>query len=486
MKKPEKERKVGFGNLVLYGMGDIFGGGAFLIIGMLFLFFLTEVVGLSPGLASLVFLIGKGWDAISDPLMGYISDRTKSRFGRRRIYFLAGIVPIALSFFIMWLNIETTSQAAVFAYYSFAYVLFSTVFTMVMIPFAAINAEMSPDYKVRSRLSGARMIFSGFAALLGGTLPKIIVDRYPGTPETGYMVMAAVFGLLFALPFIGVFLGTWELPRKEEEASPTGGALSVFREFATIMKNRSFRIHIGMYIFAYTAMDILMALFAYYITYFLGKPGAYPVAMGALLLTQIIMMPVYVTLGNKKGKGFGFRIGLAIWITGMLLSFTLTGDSSLILIAAVCAFMGMGTSAGVLIPWAILPSVIDVDEMITGKMRSGIYSGAMTLIRKLVQGLIAMPLIGFTLQAIGFVSNQSQSPGVLRSMQLFFIAGPCVLLAVALLFGFRFRITPKTHKVLTDEIARLKAGGSKAEADPETIKICEELTGQSYGNLWAK
>ncbi|MCK9549113.1 MAG: MFS transporter, partial [Sphaerochaeta sp.] len=85
------ERKVGMKTLVAYGLGDMYGGGAFMIVGMLFLFYLTEVVGLSPALAGLVFGIGKVWDAVSDPLMGYLSDRTRSRYGRRRVYFLAGI-----------------------------------------------------------------------------------------------------------------------------------------------------------------------------------------------------------------------------------------------------------------------------------------------------------------------------------------------------------------------------------------------------------
>ena len=360
-----KERKVGFANLVLYGMGDIFGGGSFLIIGMLFLFFLTEIAGLSPSKAGLIFILGKGWDAVSDPLMGYISDRTRSPFGRRRVYFLAGILPIAASFTVMWISIESANQWVMLAYYSFAYILFSTVFTMVMVPFAAINAEMSPDFRIRSRLSGARIIFSGFAALLGGTLPRIIIDRFPDSPSTGYLVMALFFGLLFALPFIGVFFGTWEQERAVEEEK----GLSIFREFFSILKNRSFRVHILMYFFAYTAMDVLMAVFAYYITYYIGRPGAYSVAMGALLLTQIIMMPVYVTLGNRKGKGFAYRTGMSVWFAGIIAA-------------------------------------------------------------------------------------------------------------------FRFRITPESHRILTEETARLKEGGSRDEADPEARRVCEELSGIPYGELY--
>ncbi len=165
MNKTVKEKNVGFGHLVSYGLGDLYGGGSFLIIGMLFMFYLTEIVGLSPLMAGFVFAIGKIWDAVSDPLMGFISDHTRSRFGRRRVYFLVGILPIAATFIFMWLPVGFESEWGLFAYYSLAYVLFSTIFTMVMVPYAALNAEMSRDYKVRTRLSGARMIFSGLASL---------------------------------------------------------------------------------------------------------------------------------------------------------------------------------------------------------------------------------------------------------------------------------------------------------------------------------
>ncbi len=185
MSETVAERPVRIRNLMAYGVGDIFGGGAFLVIGTLFYFFLVKTVGLSPLLGSMVFAIGKIWDAISDPLMGYISDITRSPLGRRRVYFLAGIIPIALAFISMWIPLKASSQWVLFAYYSFAYVLFSTVFTMVMVPFAALNAEMSTDYKVRSRLSGARLIFSGVASILAGTIPKMIVNGYPNDPGMG-------------------------------------------------------------------------------------------------------------------------------------------------------------------------------------------------------------------------------------------------------------------------------------------------------------
>ncbi|MCF7933321.1 MAG: glycoside-pentoside-hexuronide (GPH):cation symporter [Spirochaetia bacterium] len=479
----DKDRKVTFRTLFSYGIGDIFGGGSFLIIGMLFMFYLTEVAGLSPALAGLVFAIGKIWDAISDPLMGYFSDITESKHGRRRIYFLIGIVPIAVSFILMWVPVSFGASAARFVYYSFTYVLFSTVFTMVMIPYAALNAEMTNDYRVRSKLSAARMICSGISALLAGTIPSMIISRYPAGTGSGYMVMAVIFGLLYAAPWIVVYSGTWEMPytRRRRESS----SLEVFRQFSTVIKNSSFRIHVGMYIAAYSASDILMALFVYFITYYLQRQNLYPVAMGSLMIVQIAMMPVYTMISNTHGKGTAYVAGLTLYAVSLITAFfVLTPESSVVTIALVCAFIGTGTSAGVLIPWAILPSVIDVDELITGKKRSGVYSGAMTLIRKMVQGLIAMPLIGFMLTSIQFVPGQEQSPEVLEGLHLFFLLGPLTLVLIGIFLGLKFRITPSRHSLIINEIERLKQGGSKDEVTSEVRTACELLTGVSYKELY--
>ncbi len=471
--------------LIYYGLGDLYGGGSFLIIGMLFMFYLTEIAGLTPVLAGFVFAVGKVWDAISDPLMGYISDRTRSRFGRRRIFFLIGIVPIAVTFVFMWIPVGFESGWALFAYYSLSYVLFSTVFTMVMVPYAALNAEMSHDYKVRTRLSGARLIFSGIASLLGGTIPRVIIDQYAANPAMGYLVMSFLFAALFSLPWIIVFLGTWEIPY-ESSYQERKQVLAIFSHFTTIFRNRSFRIHIAMYIFSYTAIDILMALFAYYITYYIGKPRIYPIAMGSLLIVQIAAFPLYVFISNRRGKGISFIIGLSIWLFGMLLTFFLSPTTPVWIVAIVCGIIGLGTSAGVMIPWAILPSIIDVDEIITTQKRSGVYSGAMTLVRKFVQGIVAMPLIGFVLQTVGFQSNQEQTMEVMFRLKLFLFLGPAILIILGILVATAFKVTPQAHAVLTKEIERLKNGGHKRDVDPKTRETCEIITGIDYNKLYTR
>ncbi len=475
------ERKVGMKTLVAYGLGDMYGGGAFMIVGMLFLFYLTEVVGLSPALAGLVFGIGKVWDAVSDPLMGSLSDRTRSRYGRRRVYFLAGIVPIAISFIILWLPLKTERQGLLFLYYSFAYVVFATVFTMVMIPYSALAAELSADYEVRNRLSGSRLLFSGFSSLLAATVPKIIIDSSKGPPSAGYVAMSIVFGIFFALPWIITFFGTWE----DDHAMEESYSQNFLTEFLSIFKNRSFNIHIIMYVCAYSAIDFLMALFTYYLTYYLRRDGIYSISMGTLMVVQLAMIVVYVKISNTRGKRFAYQMGMLIWLVGMFLTLALSSSSSISVIAAVCAVIGSGTAAAVYIPYAILPNVIDVDELMTGTQRSGVYSGALTLMRKLVQGALVMPAIGFFLQLVGFVSHAEQTPEVLTRFFIFFIGGPTLLIAGGIIIAFFFHLGVKNSTMLTSELERLRSGGKLADATQEMQEIGEKLTGQKWMlNRW--
>ncbi len=482
-------RPVTLKSLISYGVGDVYGGGSFIIISLLFIYFLTDIVGLPPYLAGLVVLIGKGWDAISDPLMGFISDHTHTRFGRRRFYFLIGIVPIALSFFLLWVNVNAPTQLGTFLYYMFAYIFFSTSFTMVMVPYSALNAEMTFDYKVRTRLSGARLIFSQFSSLLAGTIPKMITDRiYHHDQATGFLVMGAVFGIFYALPWLIVFFGTWEITvdRARDERS----VMDFFRNLKTLFINKSFRIHIGMYICSYTALDLLMAVFVYYLTYYIGRSDIFSLCLGAMLLTQVTMLPVYVVIANKKGKGFAYILGLSIWGTAMALSLFITGSTPTYLIVLLSVLIGSGLSAGTMIPWAILPSVTDVDEMITTKERAGSYAGAMTLVRKLAQA-VTLFIFGILLNLIGYQQpldgvEQVQSPETLFWLKMIFFVAPFILILLGIMVARKFKITPETHPVLMDEIKRLKEGGSRDDVNPKTREVCETLTGHPYGSLYRK
>jgi oligogalacturonide transporter len=482
-------RRVRLRHLAAYGMGDIYGVGAFVIIGLLFMYFLTDVVRLDSFWAGLVVMLGKAWDALSDPLMGHISDHTRSRLGRRRLYFAAGVVPVGLTFALLWLPVRPESAAMTFAYFALAYVLFSTCFTMVMVPYAALNAEMSRDYATRTRLSAARMVFGGLSTLVVGAVPREVVRAFD-SPQTGHLVMGLVFAVYFALPWLVVYLGTWELPAVRSEGgarrSTWAALLAVYRGFGTVLANRSFRVHMGMYVCAYSAIDILMATIIYYLTYYVDRAGAFAVVVFCMLVAQLGAILLYVRVANRHGKGRAYALGMVIW--GVVLAsgmWIIRPDSATVTLVVLFVLAGAGMAAGAMMPWAILPSITDVDELITGEQRAGVYAGSMTFVRKLVQALVLFG-VGATLTWIGYAPDQPQSPETLAGLRRLFHFAPAAFIAAGVVFSTRFRITPRTHAVLTAEIARLRAGGDRDSVTPETRTVCELLTGLPYERLYRR
>nr|WP_319776402.1 glycoside-pentoside-hexuronide (GPH):cation symporter [uncultured Sphaerochaeta sp.] len=474
-----QERKVTTKTLLAYGSGDIYGGGSFLIISTLFIFFLSNVVGLSPAMAGFIVFAGKAWDAISDPLFGCISDRTRSRFGRRRVFFLIGIVPVGLSFFLLWISVRFDHTFLTAAYYFFAYLFFCTVFTSVMVPYNALVTEISTDYRTRTRLSGAKMLFSQFSALIAGTVPGFIVNNlYKHDQAKGFFLVGLYFGIFYALPWILVFKGTWELEEKTE--SQYHSVKDSFKNLSSLMKNRTYKIHITMYLLAYTAMDIMSAAFIYFVTYYFGRPEIYIFCLGSMLLSQILFLPLYLYLANKIGKGKSYTIGAIILSIAMCSFLFIPADVTRLFLIILSCIMGVGFSAIIAMPWAMLPESSDVDELLNGEARSGAVAGMFTLIRKLTQAFVLW-LFGTLLSLIGFnAALPQQTEATITGIRLIFCIAPLVCMIAATIVSLRYPVTPKTFKMVRDELDRLHCGGLREHADKETRKLCENLTGHAY------
>ncbi|MDC7226744.1 MAG: MFS transporter [Spirochaetales bacterium] len=472
-------------NYIAYGLGDLYGGGSFFLISTFSMYFLVSVVGMNPVLAGLIPGLGKIWDSISDPLMGYLTDNNKSRFGRRRVFFLIGIIPIMVTFTLIWLPVPFKSQISLFIYYFITYLMFYSCSTMVLVPYSALSAEMTNDFSKRNRLIGTRMVFSMAATLIGGVAAQPLINSF-SSQSMGHLMMGLIFAIIFALPYILVFLGTWEIPIERKVKDERS---SILKNFSSIYRNRTFRIHILMYICAYAAMDILMAWFKFYVIDYLKNPQVVTFGLGAILITQLIALPVYVRISNRRSHAFAYRTGLIIWALAIAaLTIHQPGGSMLRLILN-CVCIGAGMSAGVIIPFQLLPFDADVDELITTEKRAGTYAGAMTLIRKLIQGALVLPVLGLLLSLIGYQTSTDgeiiiQTAETMLRLRIIFITAPMLLAVTGILVSFRFPVTPKTHKILMNEIDRLKKGGDKSEVSPETKSVCEKLTGLDYMHLY--
>lgn len=484
----DKTRTITTWNRMAYAIGDFYGGGGFFLVSTFAMFFLINVAGLTGIEVGLLFGLSKIWDAFTDPFMGWLSDRTVSKFGRRRLYFIIGLIPIFISVFLIWYPVTFESHTVKFFYYLGAYLLFYTVSTMVQIPYSALAADMTDDPKERNALVGMRLVFSMISTLIIGILAQPFIDSFHD-PVLGHKMLGIVGGLFCSLPFLLVLIGTWEIPHAETK----GENVNFARNFLSIFNNKTFLIQLGMYIAAYTAMDVLMSWIKFYVLDFLRMPGFLSIGLGLLIITEIVSVGFYKKILDNHGAGRAYVIGLTIMAIGMLLvlvhapaiGYKIVSLKS-VYVGLNFALIGFGLGAGVYIPYALLPYSIDADELITGDKRSGTYAGGMTLFRKLIQGAIVMPLLGLLLDSIGYVAKApEQSTATLSLLRILFVGIPVVLILIGLIASRAFRMTPKNHKIMVAELVRLREGGSKDDVSDDTRQICEKLTGRQYAELYS-
>ena len=465
-----------------YGCGDIYGGGSFLIVGVLILVFLTDVEGLSGTLAGIIILIGKVWDAVTDPFMGILSDRTRSRFGRRRIYFLFGSIPVLISWVMLWYSFGISGTISKFIYYTFAYIFFSTAFTIVMVPYNAILAEMTTDYNKRSSFTGVRLGFSAAAAIICAVVPAIITGAFPDA-KTGYLAMAIIFAILFATAWVLVYLGTWEKTRSTTEENFSR------KDWLSVFKNKTFRYYIRIFVSSQMAIDITMALAVYFLNVSIRKEHLFVPTMAAILSVQLVFIGVFSVLAQKTNKKIPAIIGAITWIAASLILITFSPKTPDLMIIAVCALIGIGAAGCNFISWSTLPDISDVDELMTGKRREGLYSGASTFLRKMAGGL-AVGGIGPLLDIFKY-SEQSVTSGQIDpvtdiGIKLMFCIIP-ILFLLFMLFSLRgYKLGKEEFGLLHNLLANYRNNETEAQLEPEAIQVGEQLTGAKSETFYGK
>lgn len=256
-------KRLPFSRKLAFAVCDIFGGGSFNIINFLYPGFLAVTVGLSAYHIGLVMLIARVWDAVSDPLMGYLSDATNNRrFGKRRVYLIAAAPLVLLSLFLMFYPWHSPSVGIRFTAVLLSYVFFCTVQTMVMIPYYSLSSEISTDYRERAGANSLRLGFSIFSSILCVAVPGMIVGAFEG--DRGYIVMSLIFGALFGLSVLltGLFA-------REEIVTPPIREKPDPKSWVRYLKIGPFRQYLGMMLCLQLTMAIMSALFFFYVDYYL-------------------------------------------------------------------------------------------------------------------------------------------------------------------------------------------------------------------------
>ena len=469
---------------ISYGFADIYGGGAFVVISTFFTVFLTKALGMPTALAGTIPLIGKIWDAVTDPVMGNIADRTRSRFGAKRFYILIGSLISALTFLVMWIPLRSAGTAGQYLFYVLMYMLFSTGFTIVMVPYNALLPDMVDDYTLRAKYSSIRMMFSSFGAILAGLVPTLLITD--NTNAGQYLTVAAIFSVIFLVCILLTFFGTWERRKPVVKVTLRESFIHSF----TVYKSRSFRYLIAIFVFGQGAADFVTGLAVYYVDDVLNAYGGgnFTILMGVILLSQFLGMILFAPIMAKTSKKFPVLIGTPVRMLATLamLLFSREG-ASFTAILALSFIIGLGMAGCSTSIYAILADMADVDELITTVNRPGTCSGMATFVRKIATGF-SSALIGLLLAFVGYDETAAslglrQAASVQKGIALIYVFAQIVLLSITLYFVIRYPMGRREFDIIRNDIERRKGVGVPA-ATAEEIAVCESVTGFSYDRLW--
>ena len=467
-----------------YGGADIYGGGAFVIIGTFFTVFLTKALGMPPALAGTIPLIGKVWDAVTDPVMGNITDRTQSRFGAKRFYILIGSIVSAITFILMWVPLPQAEMGLKYIFYMLMYMLFSTGFTIVMVPYNALLPDMVDDYTLRGRFTSTRMAFSAFGNIIAALLSTLIITD--NTDSSRYLIVAFIFGIIFCIAILLTFFGTWEKQKPVLKVSLKESFVQSF----TAYKSRAFRLFIAIFIFGQAATDFVTGLAVYYVDETLNAYGGgrFTYLMGVILISQFIGMLLFNPIMAKTNKKMPILIGFPVRIAATLamLAFSHEG-ASFPVILGLTFIIGLGMAGSSTTIYAILADMADVDELITSINRPGVCSGMATFIRKICAGLSVF-LIGVLLSMVGYdetiaSAGARQAAATQTGIAYIYIFVPILLCLITIFFTAKFPMNKAEFSVIRREIARRK-GEDDSTASPEEIAVCEKVTGFRFDQLW--
>lgn len=444
-------KKLNFWTKLAYGAGDLGPAICANIQVFFLLYFFTNVAGLPAGMAGSILMIGKISDAINDPIIGVMSDRTVHPWGRRYPWMVYGAIPFGIFFFLQWI-VPSTNQSILFWYYVIIAVLFNLAYTTVNLPYAALTPEMTKDYNERTSLNSFRFAFSIGGSILSLVIAQLIFSLFKNDPIQQYLVLGIVCAIISVLPIYWCFFGTRKRTlsthTQQEEDNHTN--LPIVEQIRVAFSNGPFLFVIGIYLCSWLGVQLTASILPYFVINWMQLPQAtFPQVAIAVQGTALIMLFFWSFVSKRLGKKAVYFMGICLWIIAQGgLFFLQPGQVSLMYCLAIIA--GFGVSTAYLVPWSMIPDVIDLDELNTGQRREGIFYSFMVFLQKV--GLaIGLFLVGVALDIAGFIETipgeapPIQPESALLAVRVAIGPLPTIFLIFGLLLAYLYPITREVH-----------------------------------------
>ena len=369
---------------IAYGGVECASTITFSVFSIYFLIFLTDVAGINASTAGFLLAIALLWDAVTDPAMGIISDRTRSRYGRRRPYLIAAAVPFGIIF---WLVFTTPplQGSLLIAYFIVALLLLHTAWTVLDVPYTALAPEMTTDYDERTSLSTYRMLLANIGGIIGGTIPLLIGGQFSDdNKKLGWSVTGAIIGFVCIFPILLTWRGTRGWERHATDTEPL-----VLREvFGAVFGNRTFRYVVGLYLFGITTVYATGTVAVFFLEYWMGfSENQVATYFFVFFVCSVLWVPAVPLLSARIGKRLSYMVFLAIWGLTYGVGGILIRPEHFYQIFGMGVIAALGVNAVYQLCWAMIPDVVEIDEFKTGKRREGMYYGVAVFVMKAGQPL---------------------------------------------------------------------------------------------------
>jgi GPH family glycoside/pentoside/hexuronide:cation symporter len=443
-----------------YGAGDLGAAIVTAINGFFLLNFLINVAGLRPGMAGNIFLVVKIWDAVNDPIIGWLTDRTVSKMGRRRPWLLIAAIPFAMFFFMQWV-VPPFSDAGKFWYYLIVAIFLDFAFTAVNVPYAALTAELTQDYDERTRLSSVRLSFSIVGGVLAAFFHGIIVSAFPQDEKLGYAVSAAVWAFAIAIPCFITFFGTRE-PEFAINAKPKKEGPGFFEGLRIAFNNKAFLLVTLIYMLSWLTIQFAQNNLQIFTKDWIRLDmKVFSFLLLAIQFSSFIWILIWAKVSQRVGKQNVYYFGAVFFVLALMgLFFLQPGQTALTFILAATA--GIGISVGYLVPWSMVPDVIELDELETGQRREGIFYGFFVFLQKLGLAL-GLFISGWVLELSGYINatpdvpNPVQPDSALLAIRVLIGPVAAAILLLSFLAVRAYPITREKHAAIRAELAKRKA-----------------------------
>jgi sugar (glycoside-pentoside-hexuronide) transporter len=422
--------------IVDYSLPSFGSGFLFILVNIYLLKYTTDVLLIAPATMGLLFGLSRLWDAVADPAVGFLTDRTRSRLGRRRPWILASALPLGATFAMLFAPPRSLEGTALLVWMAAALFVFYTAVAMLETAHAALGAELTDAYHERTRVFGVRRIVFGLGSLLA--VGAITAFSNTDAPRETALAIGLFGGVVAAAASLWTVAHVRERPEFQDR-----GATNPYRAFRDVWRNPHARLLLLVFLLQQLGVVALTTIMPFFSEYVLETPEWTSVYIGALFIAATLGVPVWVRFRPRGGKKAALIWAMAL-IGCAIATLGLAEPGAVALTIAMCSLGGFA-SAGtdVLFP-SIQADAIDWDELQTGERKEGAYFAAWAFASK-GAGALASTLVGFALSGIGFVPNAVQTDEVRTSMLLLAAIAPAFLYAVSVLIFLRFSLGEAQH-----------------------------------------